>query len=159
MDSLEGRFKLMDYHIIPYDSEGKEIVVDSHQRVSGLEVRITLDRPYGAVRYVMDHLPLDPNSALLSEKDEPSDNWFELRGGIYGPNKQGEFQTKVKLFDTPTTTEILVENRKDGRWWSATKRAVVFFVKLLCEAFVRRGYLTQPQSTRILTELEEYAAS
>lgn len=158
LDSIEGRFKLMDYYVIPYNSEGNIITADSIQGVNGLEVRITLNRPYGAVKDVIDRAlgALGPYMRLVPIKDQPSDRWFELRT-VYSADSKGTFLAVVKLFDAPDSTEILIENRDSGIWLGSSKGSVVGLTKSLCEALVLRGYTTQPQGARILIELEQYS--
>jgi DNA-binding transcriptional ArsR family regulator len=150
LDSIEGRYKLVDYHIIRYDSEGN-VVSDSQQRVSGLEVRITLDRPISAVRDVIERLRLDSHETLSPVKDQPSEQWFELR--MHGSNTR---VASMKLLSavTATSTEVVVDNREpDGHWGFARKSEVKNLIEILSAALEIRGYITSSQGTRIRADL------
>lgn len=158
LDSIEGRLRLMDFHVIPYDSDGKIMLEEVRRNVSGLEVRITLDRPYGAVKDVIDRVPLGTYTKVVPIRGEqPSDHWFELRGDMYAADSKGTFLAALRLFEAPGSTEVLVENRNAGLWWGSTKGAVAAFTKSLCEALLLRGYITEFQSSRILTEFDKYS--
>ena len=127
-----------------------------------LEVHITLERPYSAIKDVFDRVVeagFGFKSRLVTTKDEPGDHRFEVQQQGLSDAGRGSFLVMVKFFDDQRPrTEVIIENRRPdgfcGGAWRGTARLVA---EALCEQLSARGHMTSLDRDSLITELRRHA--